>query len=197
MVNYRDCVLVPGLLILVLALIVFLSLPSLYQSRPGTSDDSTDYVTKVGLFEVRGNSLAPLIKPGQTIKLLYRYYDSHPVDREDIIAYDYAGNSAPIIKIVKAIPGDKWHLEKDDQRDSYQVIVNDKPLRNSVDRIYQIPESNIQMLKLYAKSYPTLPEDTYLLLGNQPGGSLDATRFGLIDRTDILGKVEIMSLKKR
>ena len=183
-----------GSLILVLALTAFLSLSSLYQTRPETSDNSTDYVTEFGLFKVRGSSLTPLINPGQTINLLYGYYDSHPVEREDIVAYDYANNDVPIIKIVKAIPGDNWRLKKNNH--SYQIIVNDKLLKNSVGEIYQIPESNIQMLKLYVKHYPTLPENTYLLLGNQQEGSLDSTRFGLIDRTGILGKVELMPMKK-
>lgn len=192
MVDHRDCLLFPGLLILVPALIVFLSLPLLYQTSHGIADNSTDYEVEVEQFEVHGSSLAPLINPGETIKLLYGYYDNHPVEREDIIAYDYAGNDAPIIKIVKAIPGDSWHLEKSDQEDSYQIIVNNKPLRNSEDILYQIPESNIQTLKLYAESYPTLPENTYLILGNQVGGSLDSTRFGLIDRSGIIGKVETL-----
>ena len=102
----------------------------------------------------------------------------------------YAGNDVPIIKIVKAVPGDRWRLKKDEQRDSYQIIVNEQPLINSEGKYYQIPESNIRMLKLYVKDYPVLPENTYLILGNKASGSLDATRFGLIDKSDIMGKVE-------
>lgn len=145
-------------------------------------------VTRIGALEVRGTSLVPLINPGQTIKLAYGYYDCHPVERGDIVAYEYAGNPAPIIKIVKAVPGDKWQLIKD--KESYLVVVNAKPLLNSEGRAYQIPESEARMLKLYAESYPVLPENTYLILGNNIAGSLDATRFGLIDRSGILGKVE-------
>ncbi|MEA3560210.1 MAG: S26 family signal peptidase [Candidatus Omnitrophota bacterium] len=85
--------------------------------------------------------------------------------------------------IVKAIPGDKWRLNKNNH--SYRIMVNNKPLKNSEGKFYQIPENKIKMLKLYVKTYPVLPEDTYLLLGNQPGGSLDATRFGLIDKANI------------
>lgn len=146
--------------------------------------------TKMERFEVRGDSLAPLIKPGQTIELVSGYYNCQPVQREDIVAYKYAGNQAPIIKIVKAVPGDKWRLEADKPGQAYQILVNDGPLKNSLGQLYQISAANSKMLKLYAQSYSTIPENTYLILGNQIAGSLDATRFGLISQSDILGKVE-------
>lgn len=180
MVSYRGCSSFHNLLILALALSVYAA----------GSKDSVGCVTKVEQFEVRGNSLAPLIKPGQSIKLLYGYYNCHPVEKEDIVAYKYAGNDAPIIKIIKAIPGDKWRLNKNHRRNIYQIMVDGKPLKNSQGKYYGIPESKIRMLKLYVQDYPVLPENTYLILGNQISGSLDATRFGLIDKSDILGKVE-------
>jgi signal peptidase I len=174
---------VPHLLVLFLA-IAFVTISQVY---PGEPEDSGDCVTKVQFLEVRGNSLAPLINAGQTIKLVYGYYNCHPVEREDIIAYNYVGNAAPIIKIVKAVPGDKWYLRK--SNGDYLIVVNDKPLVNSEGKFYQIPESKKKMLQLYVEDYPVLPENTYLILGNQVSGSLDATRFGLIDKSDILGKV--------
>ena len=46
------------------------------------------------------------------------------------------------------------------------------------------------MLSLYENDYKgMIPSKAYLILGNLSGGSLDASRFGLIDRSDILGKV--------
>ena len=156
--------------------------------EPG--NNSISCIVKVKFFQVRGNSLSPLINPGQTIKLLYGYYNCHPVERGDIIAYNYAGNDAPIIKIVKAVPGDKWQLKKNNRQNSYQIMVNGGPLKNSDGKSYRIAESNIKMLKLYVQDYPTIPQNTYLILCNQLSGSLDATRFGLIDKSDILGKLE-------
>ena len=163
--------------------------PALSWAYAQEPNQAVDCVAKVEQFEVRGSSLAPLINSGQVIKLFYGYYNCHPIRREEIVAYNYAGNDAPIIKIVKAIPGDKWRLNKNNH--SYQIIVNNKALKNSEGKLYQIPENKITMLKLYTKSYPVLPEDTYLILGNRVSGSLDASRFGLIDKGNILGKVEM------
>jgi len=47
------------------------------------------------------------------------------------------------------------------------------------------------MLKLYEDDYHgIIPPNTYLLLGDQVNGSIDAGAFGLVDKSDIIGKAE-------
>jgi type IV secretory pathway protease TraF len=47
------------------------------------------------------------------------------------------------------------------------------------------------MLSLYEKDYKgIIPQNTYLILGDQPSGSVDSSVFGLVDKSDILGKAE-------
>lgn len=144
---------------------------------------------KTSEFIVRGDSLDPLIKAGDQVEVIEGYYDSHPVEKEDIVVYKYAGNDVPIIKAVKAIPKDEWRLESDELGEFYRVVVNGKILKNSEEKDYQISESDAKMLELYAKSYAIIPEDAYLVLGNKVEGSLDATKFGLIGKSDIVGRV--------
>ena len=46
------------------------------------------------------------------------------------------------------------------------------------------------MLALYIKNYKgIIPARSYLILGNLPEGSVDSTRFGLIDQSALIGKV--------
>ena len=137
---------------------------------------------------ISGSSLSGMMEPGQKIYILKRYYDCHSVNRGDIVAYNYAGNSDLLAKIVKAIPGDEWHLKS--SGDGNQIIVNGKPLKNSYGQNYIIPFANSSMLDLYSKSYPVIPANTFLILGNQIQGTLDSTRFGLVGLTDIVGKIE-------
>lgn len=149
----------------------------------------SDCITKTELLEVRGGSLAPLINQGEIIKLLHKYYNCRPLKREDIIAYNYAGNNAPLIKIVKGIEGDKFQLKKS-VTGCWNILINDKILKNSQKMPYCINEQGYRMLSLYEKDYSGfIPKDAYLILGNQPDGSLDSTRFGLVSRKDLLGKV--------
>jgi signal peptidase I len=139
---------------------------------------------------VRGNSLEPLIKDGETIEVLFGYYDCNPIQRNDIVIYFYAGNKNPIIKIVKGIPGDKFSLKK--TNNGWYILINGEILKNSENQPYILNEQGYRLLSLYEKDYKgIIPEDTYLILGNLPQGSLDSSHFGFVGKKDILGKVRI------
>jgi signal peptidase I len=135
---------------------------------------------------VEGTSMTPLVKPGEAIKALLGYYACHPIERGDIVLYHYAGDKNPLIKIIKAVPGDHWSLE--DKSGRFLILVNGNVLKNSEGNEYQIPDTN-KILLLYTNDYPIIPQGAYLILGDETGGSLDSTSFGLVGGSDILGKV--------
>jgi len=137
---------------------------------------------------VTGISLSGLIEPGETVKVINDYYKCHTVQRDNIVAYNYAGRTNFIIKIVKAVPGDVWKLQSTDKGNL--IVVNGQPLENSKGQEYIISDEKSAMLALYTKDYPKIPDKTYLLLGNDPQGTLDSTKFGLVGLQDIVGKVE-------
>ncbi len=106
-----------------------------------------------------------------------------------MIIYSYAGNPDPIIKIVKGLPGDKFLLQK--TGNGWNIIINDETIKNSQNQPYALDASGYRMLSLYERDYKgIIPADAYLLLGNLASGSLDSSRFGLVGKQDILGKVE-------
>lgn len=138
---------------------------------------------------VNGYSMYPLIKPEERVDGLFGYYNCHEINRNDIVIFNYSGNKNMIIKSVKAIPGDKWSIEEIDGY--YQIFVNDSPLKNSEGNDYKLSEASSRVLKIYINDYPIIPKDAYLLLGDEIGGSLDSTRFGLAGKLDIKAKVII------
>jgi signal peptidase I len=139
---------------------------------------------------VKGNSLEPLIKDGETIEVLFGYYDCHPIQRNDIVLYSYSGNKNPIIKIIKGIPGDKFSLKK--TSNGWYILINGEILKNSENQPYILDDQGYRLLSLYEKDYKgIIPEDAYLILGNLPQGSLDSSHFGLVGKKDILGKVRV------
>ncbi len=145
-------------------------------------------VTEIEEKIVRGNSLNPLIESGETVKILFGYYNCNEIEREDIITYNYSGNENPIIKIVKGLPGDNFSLEKVDS--GYNILINDKISKNSKNQPYILDERGYKMLSLYEKDYKgIIPANSYLILGNLAEGSLDSRIIGLVDKKDILGKV--------
>ncbi len=138
---------------------------------------------------VRGDSLSGLIENGATVKILFNYYKCRDPQRGDIIAYHYAAKTDPIIKIVKGVPGDTLGLKT--QNGKWLILLNGEIVKNSKSEEYEIDGSGERMLSLYIKDYKgVIPEGAYLLLGNLKNGSLDSTRFGLVGKEDILGKVE-------
>jgi len=139
---------------------------------------------------VRGSSLSPLIKSEQTIKVLFHYYDCNEIKNDDIVLFNYAGNRNPLIKIVKGISGDKFELRE--AEGGWNIIVNNKIVKNSEGKPYLISGNTYKMLSLYERDYKgVIPENAYLLLGNNTSGSVDSTRFGLVDKSGIIAKVEI------
>lgn len=138
---------------------------------------------------VRGQSLSGVIEEGQTVKLLRNFYNCNPVQRGDIIAYNLSGRTEPIIKIVKGLPGDEFKLEQN-QRGGYNIIINNKILTVSTGAPYELPVGRQQMLELYIHDYNgVIPPDAYLIFGNLSSGSLDSTRFGLVGKEGIAGKI--------
>jgi signal peptidase I len=167
--------------ILTLALVLFLSIQ--------LTHSPADCVSEEQPVTVRGNSLSGIVEAGDTLKILVGYYQCHPVERGEIVAYKYAGNDVPIIKIVKGIEGDKFKLKKS-KAGCWNILINAKILKNSSGRPYCLDERGWRMLSLYEQDYKgVIPKNAYLILGNLVEGSLDSSRFGLVDKSDFLGKV--------
>lgn len=139
---------------------------------------------------VRGDSLEPLVPAGSKIKVLFGYYDCHEIKRNDLVLYHYGGDKDPLLKIAKGLPGDSFHLILN-QNNEYNLLINDKIVVNSQGKPYVFFGNRYKMLKLYENDYQgIIPPHTYLLLGDQINGSIDAGFFGLVDRSDIIGKAE-------
>ena len=145
-----------------------------------------DCAPKIEQREARGASLAGLSSSSGTIKIDFGFYSCNDVQREDLVAY--AENAVTIVKIVKGLPGDKFHLEQ--AGDGWRILINGEPAENALKEPYLLNERGYKLLSLYERGYDgVIPPNDYLLLENLAGGALDSGRFGLIDKDDILGKV--------
>ena len=137
---------------------------------------------------VNGNSMSPFIKNGEKVVALFGYYQCYSIERGDVVALHYSGDKNPLIKFIKGLPGDRLYLKQ--ANGGWHIVVNGKTLKNSEGSPYLIFGKGYKMLSLYEKGYKgVIPPHSYLVLGNSPAGSLDSTRFGLIDKSDILAKV--------
>lgn len=137
---------------------------------------------------VRGGSLSGIVEDGESVKVWEGYYNCHPVRRNDIVLYKYADKPAPLIKIVKAVPGDNFRLEQ--VGNGWRIRLNGERLANSEGEPYRLADAQMRVLALYEKDYQgVIPEGAYLLMGNLANGSNDSTRFGLVSKNDLVGKM--------
>ena len=133
----------------------------------------------VGLQQVVGPSMNSTLEEGNIIivnKLIYRLKD---VARNDIIVL--SKNEKYMIKRVVGLPG-----EVVEYKDNYVVI-------NGV--IYKEPfiDSNIKTNDFSIKDlgYDIIPNDMYLVLGDNRENSQDSRDYGLISKSEIIGKAWI------
>lgn len=134
---------------------------------------------------VRGDSMQGIVSHGDEVRIKKGYYTCHEVQRGDIVAYQFGRESDVLVKRVVGVPGDIWRVEKQ-VRGDYTLFINHIEQRTTLDALYRFTEAQAKMLSLYKSP---IPEHTYLILGNQPGGTLDSSRFGLIGEDNLLGKV--------
>jgi len=134
---------------------------------------------------VQGVSMVPLFRPEDEIEVLWDEEGCLPLEKGDVVLYDYAGNENPVLKKIRGVAGDKLSL-KEAGEDAWHILINDRVLKNSENISYVLSGKKYKMLSLYEEG---ISEDTFLLLGNKPHGTTDSTRFGLIHRKNILGKV--------
>jgi signal peptidase I len=138
---------------------------------------------------VRGSSMAPLIPPGTEVTADMNYYTCHTPERGDIVLATYVGNDAPLIKRIHGIPNDTVDFAQTPQG-TYHLLVNGAVETTSSGTPYAFSRDAIQELAKYMNAYhSTIPRNYYLLLGEQPQGSVDAARFGLLHRFVLIGRV--------
>lgn len=129
----------------------------------------------VTLEQVVGPSMSPTLE-NQDILLLNKFhYRLFDIKRFDIISFEYE-DTKYLIKRVIGLPGDK--VEYKDNK----LYINGKYIEETFLTKEQITEDII---------FDEIPEDKYLVLGDNRNNSLDSREFGFIDKNDILGKVNI------
>ncbi|MCG2726773.1 MAG: signal peptidase I [Elusimicrobia bacterium] len=150
-----------------------------------------EYRGKTQKVIVRGNSLYPLIKNKEEVKLRVGYYKKRKVGRGDIIAFKYPGRETPVIKIVKAVGGDKFLVKERDDR-KCELIINGDLLKDWRGSPYIFSNQKMRMLKLYEKDYKGIvPDGFYLVFGTETcDACLDSGKFGFLDGNKIIGKIK-------
>lgn len=137
--------------------------------------------------------MSPLLKDGDELKFVRK----NPIEvlRNDLVILKLSSQKRPLVKRVYGVPGDRFSIKA--ENDLCFPHIESKALHNSAGVRFSFRGKQCKMLKLYENDYKgKIPMRTYLVLGDTPEGSRDATTFGMIGISQIVGTVKKISTKK-
>lgn len=134
----------------------------------------------VGLQQIVGPSMTPTLRNGDIVildKLSYRFSD---IKRDDIVALYYADTKF-LVKRIVGLPGETVEFKDN------KLYINGKYYEEK----YLGDDVVTDDFSLKELNYTTIPDDMYLVLGDNRGDSMDSrdSDVGLIPKKDIYGKV--------
>ena len=127
---------------------------------------------------VSGNSMVPTLNNGDVMILNKFNYLVNDIKRFDIVVVDYENEY--IIKRVIGLPGDYVEYKND------ILYVNGKKIKEEYDREYT-EDFNLNDL-----SIEKIPNNYYLVLGDNRPISKDSRKIGLIDKKNIKGSTNFI-----
>ena len=134
----------------------------------------------VSVTQVVGSSMSLTLKDEEVLilnKFQYRFFD---IKRGDIVSLDYE-DTKYLIKRIIGLPGETVKIVNN------QLYINDKIYEEE----YLANDLNYDDFSLADLGYSKIPEDMYLVLGDNRENSLDSREIGLIKKEDINGKISL------
>ncbi len=132
----------------------------------------------VSFSQVVGPSMEPTHQDGEVMFLSKMHYTFFEVKRNDVIALESEGVRM-LIKRVIGLPGES--IEYKDNK----LYINGEAFKENIYPDMVTDDFNLSELP---GEYETIPEDMYLVLGDNRGDSYDSRNFGLVPIEDIMGK---------
>jgi len=135
----------------------------------------------VSFQQVVGPSMNSNLKSGDIVvlnKIIYKFRD---IKRCEVVSFEI--DSKNMVKRVIGLPGE--HIE---YKDNYLYINGEKYTEDYLSKDVITNDFKLEDLE---GNYTKIPDDMYLVLGDNRTDSMDSRDFGLINKKDIKGKVSI------
>ena len=179
-----------SLFIVGIVCIAYVLLSRVVRQRELMKVGNLDCVQKQLTKGIEDEHMAEIIQPGRTVRIFENFYKCNNVKRGDMVYFRFSQQIEPVVRVIRAIPGDKYSLsEATDSKGMWQITINGKAIE-SKGQPYLIKSNSVPPLKTYELSRGgVLAEDEYILLSSNPPGLSDSSNLGLAKRSDFIGKV--------
>lgn len=148
--------------------------------------------TKV--FAANDDHMSGVIDNGQEFDVALNWYKCHAVERGDVVLYKFSNTKDPVARFVRGVPGDRFKLVR--APGHWNVEIDGDVLESSDGRPYVFGSDVSPVLSLYEKSSKgILDADTALVFSRHSPGGFDSGVFGAVSIQDIIGKVDLKSVR--
>jgi hypothetical protein len=131
-----------------------------------------------------------LVEKGSEMLVLKDYYDCNELKRGDIVSFRVSPPLQPVVKVVRAIGGDKFEIIPDEvSKKRYYIKVNGEYVTDRTGRFTIETPGKPALLTYQNARNGILKEDETMLLSNVSPGKADSASLGLLKSKLIEGKV--------
>ncbi len=130
----------------------------------------------ISLQQIIGPSMSPNLKNGDVVLLNKAKYYFFDVKRNDVISFKYK-DTKYLVKRVIGLPGETISYKNN------ILYIDGKAYSESISENTVTNDFDLKDL-----GYDRIPDDMYLVLGDNRVDSLDSRDFGLVKKEDIIGE---------
>lgn len=128
--------------------------------------------------KIKGSSMQPILQDQERIIILKLGLTKNHIDRFDIIVFSIPDiNHKKLIKRVIGLPNEQIEIK------AGKIYINNRILTQTVSSVSITTSADSISMKQIR-----IPENHYFVIGDNPCMSQDSREFGLIPRTNIIGK---------
>lgn len=173
-----------------LGCIIYVVYLNFNSSRPPQRIGQTQCIEGTPIIRLKDNALEGIANEGSKMKVLYAYYKCNPISRGDLVYYQFSDAAAPVVRIIRGVPGDSYDLEKiEGSETDWRVFINNKEVESKNGPFF-VRAKVSPPLKTYSQAKKgILQKNEYILLSFNPPSTSDSSNLGLVKQSEILGKV--------
>lgn len=131
---------------------------------------------------VFGESMSPVLEGGDIVIQNKISYSFNPIKRLDIVSVQF-NNTNLLVKRVIGLPGERIRIIDN------KLYINHNGEETVLEETYI--KDYTENFDLKSLNYEEIPEDMYLILGDNRNNSTDSRELGLIHKNYIVGKVDL------
>lgn len=174
-----------------IACILYVVASNLYKAHQRSLFGNLDCVKENQSVTVNDDFMASRFKKGEAVTVAINFYNCNEVKRNDLVLFQFSEQIAPVLRIVRGLPGDHYALEPSpDDKQKWGLAINGEKILAPDGKPFLLSSESVPPLKTYELSRRgVLMPDEYIILATEPPGLSDSTNLGLIHKASLIGRV--------